>query len=184
MLIRRHYTIFVSGKVQGVSYRFNAQAKAHQFDLTGFVKNLATGQVYIEVEGMEPNINKFIEWCYVGPRLAKVSEVKAEESESVVGDPLSPSPEISEARARQDLEGGVAAILTDFPAHPAVELLVVPGDPRAGLRAASSDADLLVVGSRGHGALDHLLLGSVATALAHHPTVPTIVVPHHGDDSF
>jgi acylphosphatase len=80
-MIRRHYNIFVSGKVQGVSYRFNAQAKAHQFDLTGFVKNLPNGKVYVEVEGTEANINKFIEWCYVGPRLAKVSEVKAEESE-------------------------------------------------------------------------------------------------------
>lgn len=115
---------------------------------------------------------------------ARVVAVRVYTSESVVGDPLSPSPEISEIRARQDLEGSVAAILTDFPAHPALELLVVPGDPRAGLRDASSDADLLVVGSRGHGALDHLLLGSVATALAHHPVIPTIVVPHHGDDSF
>ena len=132
-----------------------------------------------------PHSRTALQWALAHVRRsARVIAVQVYTSESVVGDPLSPSPEISEARARQDLEGGVAAILTDFPAHPAVELLVVPGDPRAGLRAASSDADLLVVGSRGHGALDHLLLGSVATALAHHPTVPTIVVPHHGDDSF
>lgn len=70
--------------MQKVSYRFNAQAKAHEFDLTGFVKNQHDGSVYTEVEGKEENINKFIEWCYVGPRLATVSEVKAEES-AVIG---------------------------------------------------------------------------------------------------
>ena len=76
----RHYNIKVRGKVQGVSYRFNAQAKAHQFNLTGFAKNLSDNSVYIEVEGTEENINKFISWCYTGPRLAKVSEVVPEEA--------------------------------------------------------------------------------------------------------
>ena len=111
-------------------------------------------------------------------RSAKVVAVRAYTSESVAGDPLSQSPEISEANARRELEEGVAAVLSGLPAHPAVELLVVSGDPRAGLRTAGVGADLLVVGSRGHGVLDRLLLGSVANALVHHPTIPTIVVPH------
>lgn len=79
----RHYNIKIKGLVQGVSYRFNAQAKAHEFDLTGFVKNLSDGSVYAEVEGLEDNINKFIEWCYVGPRLSVVTEVSAEESDFI-----------------------------------------------------------------------------------------------------
>lgn len=114
-------------------------------------------------------------------RSAKVLAVQVFTSESVIGDPLSPSPEISETGARHELEQGVAAVLSDLHGYPAVELLVMPGDPRVALRTASSDADLLVVGSRGHGVLDRLLLGSVATALVHHPTVPTIVVPRHED---
>jgi acylphosphatase len=77
----RHYNVTVKGKVHGVSYRFNAQAKAHQFDLTGYVKNLPDGSVLAEVEGKEDDINKFIEWCNVGPRLAVVSEVEAVEGE-------------------------------------------------------------------------------------------------------
>ena len=114
-------------------------------------------------------------------RSAKVIAVRVFTSESVVGDPLSQSPEISEGNARRELEEGVGKVLSDFPAHAAVELLVVSGDPRAALRTASADADLLVVGSRGHGVVDRLLLGSVANALVHHPTIPTIVVPHHHD---
>jgi nucleotide-binding universal stress UspA family protein len=117
-------------------------------------------------------------------RSARVTAVRVYTSDWIVGDPSSPPPEMSEAIARRELEGEVAAVLTDFHAHPGVELLVVPGDPRAALRAAADDADLLVIGSRGLGALDQLLIGSVAVALAHHPTVPTIVVPYHGHDPF
>ena len=79
----RHYNITIRGLVQGVSYRFNAQAKAHEFNLTGFIKNNYDLSVYTEVEGEENNINKFIDWCYVGPRLAIVKEVFAEEGELV-----------------------------------------------------------------------------------------------------
>lgn len=78
---RHHYSIVVKGKVQGVSFRFATQAKAHQYNLTGFVKNLFNGDVYIECEGSENNINQLIEWCYTGPLLAKVTEVIAEEGE-------------------------------------------------------------------------------------------------------
>ncbi len=117
-------------------------------------------------------------------RSARVTVVRAYSSEAVVGDPLSPSPEESEAVVRRELEAEVQAVLTDFATHPEIEMLIVPGDPRAALRAAAVDADLLVIGSRGLGALDQLLIGSVAVALAHHPTIPTIVVPHAGHDDF
>lgn len=77
----KHYNITVKGKVQGVAFRFNAQAQATRYDLNGFVKNLANGDVYIEAEGEEENINQFISWCYTGPRLAEVTEVIAEEGD-------------------------------------------------------------------------------------------------------
>ena len=77
----RHYNITVKGKVQGVAFRFNAQAQATRLDLCGFVKNLHNGDVYIEAEGEEQQIHQFIEWCNMGPRLAQVSEVIATESE-------------------------------------------------------------------------------------------------------
>lgn len=79
--MKRHYNIIVKGKVQGVRYRASAQAKAHEYDLTGFVKNLSNGDVYIEVEGKLDKLNLFIDWCYTGSRLAKVTEVNSEESD-------------------------------------------------------------------------------------------------------
>ncbi len=45
------------------------------------MKNLHNGDVYIEAEGKEEDINKLIDWCYVGSPLSQVKEVIAEESE-------------------------------------------------------------------------------------------------------
>ncbi len=77
----RHYNITVKGKVQRVAYRFTAQQMAIKLGLTGYVKNLPSGDVFMEVEGTEDNIEKLIQWCYGGPPKAKVLEVNAVEGE-------------------------------------------------------------------------------------------------------
>ena len=110
-------------------------------------------------------------------RSARVTVVRAFTDESVAGEVLRPSTGRAESTAHSELDEGVAAVLEQVPGHPPVETTVLPGDPRAVLRSASVGADLLVVGARGHGVLELLLLGSVASAVSHHPTVPTIVVP-------
>ncbi len=50
------------------------------------------------------------------------------------------------------------------------------GDPRQLLSLAAAEADLLVLGARGHEGVAHLLVGSVTTGLVHQPVVPTVVV--------
>ena len=77
----RHYNITVKGKVQGVSYRFATLNAAIKLGLSGYVKNMPNGDVYIEAEGLEDGINKLISWCYVGSPKAEVKEVFAEEND-------------------------------------------------------------------------------------------------------
>jgi nucleotide-binding universal stress UspA family protein len=59
-------------------------------------------------------------------------------------------------------------------------LAVVAGDARTALLEIADDrrADLLVVGSRGHGPVTSLLLGSVASSLTQHSELPVTIVPH------
>lgn len=76
-----NYKIIVKGKVQGVGYRYNAQAMAHKYDLTGFVKNMQGKSVLVHAQGADENIQLFIEWCNTGPRHAEVHEVITEEVE-------------------------------------------------------------------------------------------------------
>ncbi|MEV0403127.1 universal stress protein [Actinoallomurus sp. NPDC050550] len=59
----------------------------------------------------------------------------------------------------------------------AVEVRAIAGVAAEELLNASADADMLVVGSRGHGGFARLLLGSVSSQCAHHASCPVVVVP-------
>lgn len=56
---------------------------------------------------------------------------------------------------------------------------VVHGHPGTVLVEESRDADLLVVGSRGHGTAAGMLLGSVSQYCVHHASCPVVVVRAH-----
>jgi nucleotide-binding universal stress UspA family protein len=55
----------------------------------------------------------------------------------------------------------------------------VNGFPVQELLAASHDADMLVVGSRGGGGFARLVMGSVSSQVVQHATCPVVVVPRH-----
>lgn len=81
-----------------------------------------------------------------------------------------------EADARRVLD---QAILDTFGPAPdvAVEHVVAEGHAAPVLLAAAEDADLIVVGSRGHGALAGMLLGSVSEHVVRHAPCAVVVVP-------
>jgi nucleotide-binding universal stress UspA family protein len=60
------------------------------------------------------------------------------------------------------------------PVH--VRPCVVQGNPAQVLLDAATDADLLVVGSRGHGGFTGALLGSVGLHCVHHAHCPVVVI--------
>jgi acylphosphatase len=51
---------FFSGNVQGVGFRYTAQALAKRYAITGWVANLSDGRVELEIEGNLDDLNDFI----------------------------------------------------------------------------------------------------------------------------
>lgn len=74
-----HKKITVSGRVQGVAFRKYTHQMAKKYKITGFVKNLDNGSVYIEAEGQLEQIEKFIAWCHKGSPFSHVEKVEVKE---------------------------------------------------------------------------------------------------------
>ena len=56
-----HYeSVFFSGHVQGVGFRYAALQVAREFDVAGRVSNLADGRVLLETEGAEAEVGAFV----------------------------------------------------------------------------------------------------------------------------
>lgn len=72
----QHVRIRVTGKVQGVFFRDTARARAINLDIQGFARNEPEGSVYIEAEGSDNAIRKFLAWCHKGSRDAVVESVE------------------------------------------------------------------------------------------------------------
>ncbi len=77
--------------------------------------------------------------------------------------------------AEQVLERATAHTLADTTGLD-IEREVIEGSAADVLVSAASEADLLVVGSRGHGGFVGLLLGSVSQQCAHHASCPVVIV--------
>ena len=73
--------IRVYGRVHHVGYRFTAMQIAYQFGIKGFVENKKDGSLYIEAEGEEGQLNKFLEWCKKGPMGSTVENITTEDAE-------------------------------------------------------------------------------------------------------
>jgi len=81
--------------------------------------------------------------------------------------------------ARQAAEEAVAKAIAQLgePQPVPVTIRAMTGFPAQELIEASRDADLLVVGSRGHGGFARLMLGSVSDQVMHHAHCPVVLVP-------
>lgn len=79
--MKKHFNIKVYGLVQGVFFRSTAKEQADKLGITGFAENKPDGSVYIETEGKDETLDKFIKWCNVGPSMAQVEKVVVTEDE-------------------------------------------------------------------------------------------------------
>jgi acylphosphatase len=69
----------VCGRVQGVGFRFAAEAEASRLGLAGFARNRPDGTVEVEAEGDRDAIGEFALFLAEGPRGARVDAVERTE---------------------------------------------------------------------------------------------------------
>jgi acylphosphatase len=75
---------FISGRVQGVGFRFFAEAAGIRSGLVGWVRNLPDGRVEIFAQGDANDLQSFERQIHRGPSGARVSTVDV--SEAAPGD--------------------------------------------------------------------------------------------------
>ena len=72
-------TGLIRGRVQGVFFRAETQARARKLGLKGWVKNTGEGDVAVLVAGPEAAVRSMQEWLDSGPPLARVDSVELSE---------------------------------------------------------------------------------------------------------
>ena len=65
----------VTGRVQGVAFRYHAQQEARRLGLTGWVRNEVDGSVELHLEGPHGPVDDMVAWCRQGPTAARVHDV-------------------------------------------------------------------------------------------------------------
>ena len=79
----KHICITITGKVQGVGFRYHTQKIANDIAVKGFVKNNYDGSVYIEASGEVDSVDQFVNWCYTGPKWAIIEDVEISENKAM-----------------------------------------------------------------------------------------------------
>ncbi len=148
--------------------------------MTGTVENGHRGRIVAGVDGSASSKDA-LRWAARQAELtgARVEAVMAWAYAPTAFPLTTPTPVTYDmgSEAQQQLEGIISEVRGEFPS---VDISSVVQEGWAGrkLLAAAEDADLLVVGSRGHGAVIGLLLGSVSEYCVTHARCPVVVIRH------
>ena len=70
--------ILISGKVQGVGFRYFTRQNAMRLGVHGYAKNLPNGKVEVVAEGDKGTLDAFVKILWKGPPASRVEDVKVE----------------------------------------------------------------------------------------------------------
>jgi acylphosphatase len=68
--------VVVTGRVQGVYYRYATREEAVMRGVKGWIRNLKDGRVEAVFEGEKSKVEEVIDFCHYGPSAAKVSSME------------------------------------------------------------------------------------------------------------
>jgi acylphosphatase len=81
--MKRRAEIIISGFVQGVGFRYYILKHAQELGLTGYTKNIVTGEVQTVVEGEVSQIEELFSIIKVGPRSSTVKNARIYWSDNI-----------------------------------------------------------------------------------------------------
>jgi acylphosphatase len=77
--VTRAVEVRVTGRVQGVSFRWYAAREGVRLGLTGWVRNEPDGSVTAHLEGADDAVEEMLAWCRKGSPAATVDRVEVTE---------------------------------------------------------------------------------------------------------
>jgi acylphosphatase len=76
--VAKRVRVTVTGRVQGVGFRFATRQRASSRNVAGWVRNNADGTVEAVFEGEPGQVEALVAWCRRGPSGARVDDVRVE----------------------------------------------------------------------------------------------------------
>ena len=76
MSFQKRISLVITGKVQGVGYRYSVKLKAESLAIRGYVRNQLDGSVFVSAQGETTALENFVKWCYKGPPAAFVRGIE------------------------------------------------------------------------------------------------------------
>ncbi|MDE7366553.1 MAG: acylphosphatase [Lachnospiraceae bacterium] len=84
-MMSRKY-ILVSGRVQGVGFRYHAMNLALDYHLTGWVRNLNNGAVEMEVQGEPESVDLFVQNLDTGTNWIRIDNKSVADTQEISGE--------------------------------------------------------------------------------------------------
>ncbi|MCG9478894.1 MAG: acylphosphatase [Actinomycetia bacterium] len=69
------FKIILSGRVQGVGFRYFTESRANKYNIKGYVRNTVDNKVEITCQGEDEELKQFIEEIKKGPAFSVVTDI-------------------------------------------------------------------------------------------------------------
>ncbi len=75
-MTKKQVHLIISGRVQGVGFRYSTFHQAVNLGVFGWVRNIPNNKVEAMFEGDNHIVEQMVQWCYEGPPMSRVDNIE------------------------------------------------------------------------------------------------------------